>query len=247
MPGQVFRLFALDAGKRRSHFGALYAQLMPHPVNEIRILGAKEYAFDYTIVEQDVLNLHAKHKFHEIIIERNNTGDHVIDSLRYMYRQRRTVGTLPIFELTTTGTLPKEPEEHPELMHKTTTAEYVKELKDKGVIKTPKELTPALKRLEEQMGNFLPHYSQAGNRTYYADGEERDDLVMCMLFICHRARPYLGKNFQPKAASWGADNDYWASLKAEGKDSRKERILSQPRIRDRIKELGVNVKDVRID
>ena len=48
--------------------------------------------------------------------------------------------------------------------------------------------TPELDTLKEQLSNFAEHKTKTGTVSYYAEGNEHNDLVMALMLACWLAR-----------------------------------------------------------
>jgi len=232
----MIRLASGDPGKEKSRFAILIADVYP---KEIQIRGAKEYRkFDYTLVEDDIARLHMEHKFRQFVVELNNTGKHVVDNMKRYHPH------VQLWPVNTVGKPVTDPDKVREghSMYKKGTAEYVKKLKDDGIIKFPRQSTPVLEELKRQMEGFLPYVTPTGSITYHSEGMQRDDLVMALLLLCFRAEVFMNSSQEPVVAGIGSDEDYWQSLKSD-----KDRLLAKPRMQERMKSLqDLSITDVKI-
>lgn len=237
----IIRLGAGDPGKQRSRFGIVIADVLQ---NEIRVRGAKEYGrFDYTVVEDDIDVLCRQLKLRRFSVELNNTGQHVVDSIK------RYHPAVPLFTVNTVGKAVTDPDKIAEdrSMYKEGTAEWVARLKQTGVLKFPKETTPALEELKRQMENFLPHVTPTGHISYHTDGTMRDDLVMALLILCYTSQAFLDRNYQPTVLGGASDTDYWEKWK-----SSPQQIFEQNNLGARLRAMrdgspGLEITEVRVN
>lgn len=239
IPQPAVRLGFGDPGKQKSRYAVLVADILP---TEIRIRGAKEWSrFNYTEVADDIAAMHGKHNFRRFGIELNNTGQHVQD---YFVRFHPD---FPLWPVNTVGRPVTDPDKIREgkSMYKQGTAEWVKQLKEDGVLKFPKDTTPALEELKRQMEGFLPHPTETGRISYHTEGMQRDDLVMCLLGLCYIATPFIKGSLRPVVVSGKEGEEYWAALKS------KEQNVFEKVFRGRLDGMrampGWQITDVQVD
>lgn len=222
----MVRLGIGDPGKQKSKFGILALDVLPR---EVRVLGAKQLQLDYTVVEGAIDAMHQRLNFLRFIVELNNTGQHVVDSMR-RYHPR-----VPLWPITTVGRALTSDEkiQGMQTMHKQGAAEYVKRLKDAGVLKFPLQSTPELEELKRQMEGFLPHVTEAGHMSYFTEGNQPDDLVMCLIMGCFVGQNFMEGDLAPMVLSQSADSNFWASVKSDNEkayDNFAEKKLNQIKI-----------------
>lgn len=233
----MVKLGAGDPGKKKSKFGLLIIDVLPR---EVRVLGAKQMQMDYTAVEAEIDSLHKRFALHRFILELNNTGQHVIDSMK------RYHPSVPVWPITTVGrALTNEDKiQGMQTMHKQGAAEYVKRLKDAGILKFPEQTTPDLEELKRQMEGFLPHITPAGHMSYYTDGEQADDLVMCLIMGCYVGQVFMDTDLTPLVMGQTSDADYWAGVKTRAQEAfdkmarRRVASLHAP---------GMEISDIKVD
>jgi hypothetical protein len=208
----IVRLGVGDPGKKKSKFGILVLDILPR---EVRVMGAKQLQMDYTVVEAEIEGMHKRFGFQRFVVEWNNVGQHVVDSFR------RYHPTVPLWPVTTIGRVVTDQEkiQSKQTMHKQGAAEYVKRLKDAGILKFPEQSTPDLEELKRQMEGFLPHGTDAGHISYYTEGEQPDDLVMCLIMGCFVGQAFMEQDVLPTVMSMSNDSDYWAGLKTRAQEA----------------------------
>ena len=174
----------MDPGRIRDAFGLLMADI---DEKHIRILNTKEWwNKDFFTVGNDISRIRDRVHIDRFLCEANNQGHPAIDSLRRFHgiecRGITTVKDVKNRERLMTGnTMPKN-----------VTVEWVEWALQNAIIEFPERPWPdGVKRLDEQMGQFVRHVSSGGMKYEAADRELHDDLVSCLLIMCHYARIHV--------------------------------------------------------
>jgi len=159
-------------------------------------MGAKRWlGRAYLDVEKEIANIHSNSPFDFYVVERNNTGEHVVEVLKKHYR-------LPVLAVTTGRELKtKEKIYSPKVMDKNEMVKYMIILIQEKKLKFPKTKTMELTELERQMSIFAEHKTEAGKFTYHAEGAEHDDLVMALMLACFIGRYYINRKPGAKKTS----------------------------------------------
>lgn len=69
--------------------------------------------------------------------------------------------------------------------------EFLRKLKLNGQVRFPRRPSDHMARLEAQMPFFSKHVTEAGSVSYFAPGEEPDDLVRALIIACFSCRAEL--------------------------------------------------------
>ena len=172
-----------DPGKIRSSFAFVVIRVNE---DDISVRAAKRWLNkDYTDVEREIAKYHMKHNFDHIVIEQNNTGIHVIEVLKRQYN-------LPIIAVVTSNNLKDNKKvASARVMDKNQMANYIANLMKDHKIKFPPKGSKDMMELERQIAIFAEHRTEAGNVSYYAPGNEHDDLAMALMLAVHIGRYYL--------------------------------------------------------
>ena len=188
---QIVRIGAGDPGKMRDSFGYLVGDIDIEK-REVRIRKAKRWlGRSYKKVVQYIADDYVKNKLDHLVIERNNTGEMVIEEFRIQYR----IPAIPVV----TGRELKSQEKinDVKVMDKNEMVKYYGMLKKDFRVKFPNKFKTDEDRenfeeLKRQIAIFAEHRTESGKSfAYYAPGEEHDDMVMALLLLLHLARYYL--------------------------------------------------------
>ncbi len=179
------RIAGLDPGKQRDSFAFVGTKVEN---KAIYVLGAKRWlGRAYLDVEKEIASIHTSQPFTYYVVERNNTGEHVIEVLKRNY-------SLPVLAVTTGRELKtKEKIYSPKVMDKNEMVKYMIVLIQEKKLIFPKIKTMELTELDRQMSIFAEHKTDAGKFTYHAEGQEHDDLVMALMLACFIGRYYINK------------------------------------------------------
>lgn len=196
-PEKPPRIAGIDPGKMQSGFAMVGIEIED---NNIYIIGAKQWKHqDYNDVEEEIAIIHrtvVKRPFRQIVVERNNTGIHVIEN---MLREHQ----LPVLPINTGSKLMKEKTiRKGNTMDKNDMVGWVKRMIKIDRIIFPIEDSEGTKQLRSQLPKFTRHITQAGNVSYHAQGKQNDDLVMALILACYVARrKYLYNTGMPAIAT----------------------------------------------
>jgi len=179
------RIAGLDPGKQRDSFAFVGTEIKN---KAIYVMGAKRWlGRAYLDVEKEIAVIHSEHPFAYYVVERNNTGEHVVEVLKRHHR-------LPVLAVTTGRELKtKEKIYSPKIMDKNEMVKYMIVLIQEGRLRFPRTKTMELNELERQMSIFAEHKTEAGKFTYHAEGAEHDDLVMALMLACFIGRYYINR------------------------------------------------------
>ena len=153
------------------------------------MLGAKRWlGRAYLQVEKELYKIDEKTPFDYYIVERNNTGEHVIEVLRYQY-------SLPVIAVTTVSNIKDEKKVFsPKVMDKIEMVRYMLIMFNDGRIVFPRNPQGEVKELLRQLSIFAEHKTEGTGRvSYQAEGSEHDDLVMALMLACFYARMFVDK------------------------------------------------------
>ena len=176
---------ACDPGKIHDSFGFVVIRVddkVIHVRTARRWLGR-----DYTDVERTIAKFHMKHNFDHVVVEQNSMGVHVVESLIRQYN-------LPVISVTTSANLKDNKKIiSARVMDKNQMALYIAKLMKDKLIKFPSgKKTKDLAELERQIAIFAEHRTESGKAlSYYAPGNEHDDLAMALMLAVHIGRYYL--------------------------------------------------------
>lgn len=197
-----------DPGGLYDAFGFVLTRYV-HDLKAIQVLGAKEWKFgdgqiDYPGVEEDIVKIHRKEALDIFVCEKNNTGIHVIQSLKNNYNMK-------VFPVTTSARIKSDNViRKGETMDKAEHVSWINKKRQQGQILFPKKKTEGIMLLESQLNSFVRNVTQAGTVRYEAEGQGHDDLVMAFMvntyFLRRRVmreggrmpRTILSKRYVPK-------------------------------------------------
>ena len=175
----------LDPGKQVDSFALCGVEVKE---KKIFVLGAKRWlGRAYLEVEREIHLIDAKNPFDYYVVERNNTGEHVIEVLRSNY-------SLPIVPVTTVSKGTDEKRIfNPKLMDKIDMVRYMLIMFRDGRIVFPREPKGEVLELMRQLSIFSEKKTETGKVSYQAEGSEHDDLVMALMLACFMARNFVDK------------------------------------------------------
>ncbi len=188
---QIIRIGAGDPGKMRDSFGYIVTDVDPVK-NEIKIRKVKRWlGRSYKKVVQYIADDYEKNKLDYLVIERNNTGEVVIEEFRLQYK-------IPAIPIVTSQNLKTQDKINDvKVMDKNEMVKYYLQLKQAYKVKFPNKFKDEedkenFEELKRQIAIFAEHRTESGKSfSYYAPGEEHDDLVMALLINLHLARYFL--------------------------------------------------------
>ncbi len=180
------RLAGIDPGKQKDSFAMVGTEIKN---KKIYVLGAKRWlGRAYLEVEKELHKIDERNPFDYYIVERNNTGEHVIEVLKYQY-------SLPVIAVTTVSKTPDDKRAFsPRIMDKIEMVRYMIIMFTDDRIVFPKNPQGEVKELLRQLSIFAEHKTEGtGNVRYQAEGSEHDDLVMALMLACFYARMFVDK------------------------------------------------------
>lgn len=191
---KVYRVASGDPGGQRDRFGFCLTAADVHE-RKIFVLGAHQWKFvelqnhvDYETVEQDIMKIYNKKPWDMFVCEKNNTGHHVINSLKTKHNLR----LWPIW--TASGIKSQKIIEAGRTMDKIEHVDWINRQRLAGKIVFPKEKTDGIIALESEIGNFVRKYTNAGTVRYEAEGtigKRYDDMVMAFMVNTYYIRRIL--------------------------------------------------------
>ena len=161
------RICSLDPGRIRDAFCMLVADV---DEKSVKLLNTREwYNKDFYIVGKDISDIKAKVGIDMFLCETNNQGHPAIDTLRRFYdidcRGIITARDVKSKEKLRTGNV----------MPKNITVEWVEWALQQGIIVFPQKPWPrGIKRLDEQMSQYVRRVSSSGMKYEAADTELHD-------------------------------------------------------------------------
>lgn len=187
-------------------------------------MGAKRWlGRAYLEVEREIHLIDEKNPFDYYIVERNNTGEHVIEVLTTQY-------SLPVVPVTTSREL-KDPKKifNPMIMDKVDMARYMLIMFKDGRIIFPKEPQGEVLELMRQLAIFAEKKTESGRVTYQAEGSEHDDLVMALMLACFYSRNFVDKGsnkYHTASKSFrGNEDDIYGTGVPEGMEARSRYVM----------------------
>lgn len=183
------RVAGADPGRFRDTFAFVLLEYVPDG-NVIHVLGAHGWTnVDYPKVEQDITKIHRTKKIDFLICEQNNTGIHVIESLR------KTHG-IPVIGITSAAQIKSQQVINKgKTMDKVEMVGWINNKRQKNQILFPKNKTKGIMTLLAQLNSFVRKTTQAGHTSYQAEGEEHDDFVMAFMVALFYIRRAIIKDF----------------------------------------------------
>lgn len=181
----MVRIAGLDSGKSRDS-SALVGIDVDHRERMIKILNAKRWlGRDYIDVEKEIAHIHQSKPFDFYMVETNNVGVHVWEVLKHKYQ-------MPAYPVTTSKDI-KDPKKQQgyKVMDKNAMVKLMLQWKAEERLLFPSSTNAELEELKRQLSIFSEHRTDSGSVSYYAEGQEHDDLVMALMLACFKARAYM--------------------------------------------------------
>ena len=178
------RVVALDPGRIRDAFGLLVADI---DAQGIRLLNTREwFNKDFFTVGKAISKICEEKNVDMVVCETNNQGHPAIDTLNRFYgieaKGITTVKDVKSREKLRMGSS----------MPKNVTVEWVEWALQMKVIQFPQKPWPrGIKRLDEQMAQYIRKVTSSGTKYEASDVETHDDLVSCLLIMSHYARIHI--------------------------------------------------------
>ncbi len=186
----IVRIGSGDPGKMRDSFGYLVGDV-DLKKREVQLRKARRWlGRSYKKVVQYIADDYVKNKLDHLVIERNNTGEAVIEEFRMQYK----IPAIPV--VTSKNLKNQEKINSAKVMDKNEMVKYYNRLKKDFRVKFPgtfhnPENEECFAELKRQVAIFAEHRTESGQFSYYAPGQEHDDMVMALLLLLHLARYYL--------------------------------------------------------
>ena len=181
------RIAGLDPGKRKDSFTFVGTY-----IKEDRIYVDFVHSWlhrKYIDVEEDIANIHKNDPYDFYVLEINNTGEHVFEELKYRHKIPNIV---PVF--TTRQLKDQFKIAAGKVMPKNEMVRWMASMFQDNKFRFPKNSTKQLDELRRQIAIFAEHSTEAGNESYYAEGDEHDDAVMALMMVCFVARNFIKRN-----------------------------------------------------
>lgn len=178
----MIRIAGGDPGKNRDYFAFVIIEV----TDKITVKGARQWKKQaYTDIEQKIAKYHTQYDFDHIVIELNNTGEHVVEVLVRQYG-------LPIVPVTTSKDL-KDIKKIAGIktMDKNEMVGWLSKMFQDNKIVLPIKGSKDMQELKRQINIFAEKRTEAGSISYYAPGSEHDDLVMALMLACFIGRRYM--------------------------------------------------------
>lgn len=175
-----------DPGGLFDSFGFVLIKYV-HEQKLIQVLGAHEWKFadgqiDYPGVESDIVKIHHNQNLDYFVCEKNNTGIHVIQSLKNNYNVK-------VFPVTTSARVKSDNViRKGDTMDKSEHVSWINKKRQEGKIVFPKKKTKGILTLESQLNSFVREVTQGGTVRYQAEGQGHDDLVMALMVATYFLR-----------------------------------------------------------
>lgn len=173
-----------DPGKHRDAFALVAIQPKE---DKIHVRGANRFSKrDYIDVEKHIEKSYKKNNFDHVVIELNNTGTHVVENLI-------RINQIPVVIPVTTSKNLKDINKifSYKVMDKNEMTEWMIRMFQAEKIIFPQKTDEDLNELKRQLSIFAQHKTNAGNISYFAEGNEHDDMVIALMLACFIGRYYL--------------------------------------------------------
>ena len=196
------RIAGLDPGKQKDSFAFVGTVV---GFEKIKVVSAKRWlGRAYLEVEKEVARIHSVKPFDHYVVERNNTGEHVIEVLQHNYR-------LPVLPVFTYATQIRDAKKKfsAKIMDKIEMTRYMLILFNEKKLVFPERQSKEMRELVRQLSIFAEHKSvMTGNVRYQAEGAEHDDLVMALMLAVFIGRYYIDKRGPSKRFHTGTPKSF---------------------------------------
>ena len=192
----MIRIAGLDSGKQKDQSCLVSIQVNPI-LKEVFVEACKFWPrrTEYEKIEADIARIHITRQWRSIMVEVNNVGEHVYETLLRRYG-------LPVRPVTTIAKLSGD-------RVKKTTAQRLRrsmpknemvllflKLKKLHKVKFPKTPSKDMQQLITQLTAFSETKTKAGHVSYGGAGSSHDDGVMSLLMALFEAKPLLEQDNQ---------------------------------------------------
>lgn len=172
-----YRIGSGDPGRFNDGFAFVLTRLEKLERDwKIYVLGAKGWKGEqYPVVESELAQIHTKKSLDFFVVEQNNTGINVIESLRLRYG-------IPVRSVVSSNRIKSaQVIRKGQTMDKFEMRAWIEEQRQFGRILFPKQKTDGIKQLESQLASFVRKVTKSGTVTYSAEGSQHDDFVMALM------------------------------------------------------------------
>lgn len=172
-------------GKRDSFFFVLLRVDVPKRI--IYIIGGHEWKFvdnqiEYPEIERDLASINLSRNLDFFVVEQNNTGIHVIQTMKNQYH-------IPIIAVKTSNLLKTRATiQKGDTMDKAEHVGWINSMRQQGRIKISSNMTTGIRTIISQLDSFVRVRTPSGKITYQAQGEQPDDAVMALMVGTHFIR-----------------------------------------------------------
>lgn len=181
---KTIKLAGIAHSKLRNAIGFVGIEVNPIK-QEIHIKFVKQWERNQlNIIPTDITELFEKFQWSNTIIDLG-VGSHVIDGLR------RAAG-LPIKVIFIKKKVTDASEiRRVKQLDLIEMVQFMLQMKLDHKLKFPRNSSPAMKELEDQVALYSEHSTEAGGIDYYAPGDELDNLTKALISVVFAARPLL--------------------------------------------------------
>lgn len=179
----LIKIAACDPGKIRDSFGFVIIEIKDR---KILVRGAERWhGRPYKKIVQKIVQYNDELEFDKIVVEQNHVGEFLIEEFELEYHT-------PVMPVVTSKNLKSEKiRRQGKTMDKNEMVNFIASLKQKHRIRFRTHGSKDMQELKRQISIFAEHRTESGQISYYAEGNEHDDLVMALMLACFAARPYL--------------------------------------------------------
>jgi hypothetical protein len=173
------RVLSCDPGGAHDSFFATLLQADKNK-RKIYVVAGHEWKFvdgqiDYPTIEKQLSQIHSESNIDFLVVEKNNTGLHVIQSLKKNYH-------IPVFPITTANNIKnRQVIQKGETMDKNEQVGWINQERIKGNILKPTNISVGVQKIFSQLDSFVKKKTPGGKITYSAQGNQADDAAMTIL------------------------------------------------------------------
>jgi len=187
-----YRIGSGDPGRFKNSFAFVLTEY-DRLKNKIYVKGARDWmGEEYPTVEKELAKVHQDKALDFFVVEQNNTGIHVIESLR-------TIHHVPVIGINSSSKITDPAKIRAgKSMDRVEHVGWINEKRAEGTIVFPKVKTAGLKKLVNQLNTFVRKTTKGGQTTYAAEGSQPDDYVMAFMVNTFFIRRKLMKDLKVK-------------------------------------------------
>jgi hypothetical protein len=173
------RVLIADPGGAHDGFFATLLQADRNK-RKIYVLAGQEWKFvdgqiDYPVIEQQLAHIHNESNIDFLVVEKNNTGLHVIQSLVKNYH-------ISVFGITTSNNIKnRKIIQKGETMDKNEQVGWINQERTRGNILKPNIVSTGVQKIFSQLDSFVKKKTPSGKITYSSQGNQPDDAAMTIL------------------------------------------------------------------